>query len=449
MLPKLKKHIFVWSSIIVLMAGAAFANLTSHTEPLIDALLLVLDSTHNGAISDEAWYSAFITSTEIGAAYDTEAEFNNLFSGKQDSDADLTTWAGITPGANVGTALAIAIGTAGAPIVFDGALGTPTSGALTNCSGYPETGDVSGVLDDTGGAVPVLLQASTEFSADDATPSVTGHSLFRTANANPTTITDFDNPTDGQNIWVLVNDAVTTFSFSTGIEGYSTSFLADNGAVYHFYYDATDTNWHMEGVPSTISISAIYDTVPIVDADAVTKKIQFDASPITAANTRTITVLDVNMGMVASTSVNASGVIVAAGAATVMKTEGATISLGDWSAEVADGAYYSKAFRVPFKATLTKIILTSDGNVGSCTIDVWSDAASATTGMDNITDADSLFDTATEPAIADASADNYFEVTSFDDGESAIAAGDWVVVNVDACTTLTGLNISFEMTRTD
>ena len=364
-------------------------------------------------------------------------------------NAVLTTWAGITPGANVGAALAIAIGTAGAPVVFNGALGEPISGTLTNCTGYSETGDVSSVLDDTGGAVPMLFQASTVLTADSATPSVTGHSFFRTANTVPTTITDFLNPTDGQVIWVLVNDAVTTFSFISGIEGYSTSFLADNGAIYCFYYDATDTNWHMKGVPSTISISAIYDTVPIVDADAVTKKIQFDPSPVTAGQTRTITALDTNMGMVASTSVDASGDIVAAGAATVMKTEGATISLGDWSAEVADGAYYSKAFRVPFKATLTKIILTSDGNVGSCTIDVWSDAASATTGMDNIADADSLFDTATEPAIADASADNYFEVTSFDAGESAIAAGDWVVVNVDACTTLTGLNISFEMTRTD
>ena len=309
MLPKLKKHIFLWSSIIVLMAGAAFANLTSHTEALLNTLLLTLDSTHNGAISDEAWYSAFITSTEIGAAYDTEAEFNNLFSGKQAADADLTTWAGITPGANVGTALAIAIGTAGAPIVFDGALGTPSSGTLTNCTGYPETGDVSSVLDDTGGAAPVLLQASTAFSEDNATPSVTGHSFFRTANVNPTTITDFLNPTDGQIIWVLVNDAVTTFSFSGGIEGYSTSFLADNGAVYNFYYDATDTNWHMKGVPSTISISAIYDTVPFVDADAVTRKMTFNLSGVTAGQTSEVFVPDLECSLVADSEVSATGII--------------------------------------------------------------------------------------------------------------------------------------------
>lgn len=47
--------------------------------------------------------------------------------GAQPADADLTTWAGITPGANVGTALAVAVGTDGAFVVKGGALGTPSS----------------------------------------------------------------------------------------------------------------------------------------------------------------------------------------------------------------------------------------------------------------------------------------------------------------------------------
>lgn len=49
-------------------------------------------------------------------------------------DADLTTWAGITPGTGVGTALAVNVGTAGAFVVNGGALGTPSSGTLTNCT---------------------------------------------------------------------------------------------------------------------------------------------------------------------------------------------------------------------------------------------------------------------------------------------------------------------------
>lgn len=49
-------------------------------------------------------------------------------------DADLTTWAGITPGTGIATALAVNVGTAGAPVVNGGALGTPASGNLANCT---------------------------------------------------------------------------------------------------------------------------------------------------------------------------------------------------------------------------------------------------------------------------------------------------------------------------
>lgn len=52
-------------------------------------------------------------------------------------DADLTTWAGITPGAGVGTALAVNVGSAGAFVTFNGAGGTPSSLTLTNATGLP------------------------------------------------------------------------------------------------------------------------------------------------------------------------------------------------------------------------------------------------------------------------------------------------------------------------
>jgi len=42
-------------------------------------------------------------------------------------------------GTGVATALAVNIGSAGAPVLFNGALGTPTSGTLTNVSGLPIT----------------------------------------------------------------------------------------------------------------------------------------------------------------------------------------------------------------------------------------------------------------------------------------------------------------------
>lgn len=43
-------------------------------------------------------------------------------------------------GTGVATALAVNVGSAGAPVVNGGALGTPASGTLTNCTGLPEAG---------------------------------------------------------------------------------------------------------------------------------------------------------------------------------------------------------------------------------------------------------------------------------------------------------------------
>ena len=48
-------------------------------------------------------------------------------------------------GTGVATALAINVGTAGAPVVLNGALGTPSSGTLTNATGLPVATGISGL----------------------------------------------------------------------------------------------------------------------------------------------------------------------------------------------------------------------------------------------------------------------------------------------------------------
>lgn len=83
-------------------------------------------------------------------------------------DADLTTWAGITPGTGVGTALAINVGSAGAFVTFNGALGTPSSGTLTNATGLP----IAGLVASTSTAIGV---GSIELgAASDTTITRTG-----------------------------------------------------------------------------------------------------------------------------------------------------------------------------------------------------------------------------------------------------------------------------------
>ena len=60
MLHKLRKfidkHIATTIVTCLLLAGIAYGNLTNHTETLLDTLLVALDSTGNGAFSDEPWY---------------------------------------------------------------------------------------------------------------------------------------------------------------------------------------------------------------------------------------------------------------------------------------------------------------------------------------------------------------------------------------------------------
>src|SRR6202022_466806 len=45
----------------------------------------------------------------------------------------------ITPGTGIATALGVNVGTAGSIVVNGGALGTPSSGSLTNATGLPTT----------------------------------------------------------------------------------------------------------------------------------------------------------------------------------------------------------------------------------------------------------------------------------------------------------------------
>jgi hypothetical protein len=62
-------------------------------------------------------------------------------------------------GSGVATALAIAVGSAGAFVTFNGALGTPSSGTLTNATGLPVSSGISGL--GTGVATALAINVGT------------------------------------------------------------------------------------------------------------------------------------------------------------------------------------------------------------------------------------------------------------------------------------------------
>ena len=74
--------------------------------------------------------------------------------------------------------------------------------------------------------VPEQPQYQHVLTPDSATPSVANKTLFVTANTTATSITNFTNGVQGQEIFVLVNDANTTFDFS------SSSLKGNNGVDF-------------------------------------------------------------------------------------------------------------------------------------------------------------------------------------------------------------------------
>lgn len=89
-------------------------------------------------------------------------------------------------GTGVATALAVNVGTAGAPVVNGGTLGTPSSGTLTNATGLPISTGVSGL--GTGVATFLTTPSSANLAAAMTDETGSGALVFGTAPAltNPT-----------------------------------------------------------------------------------------------------------------------------------------------------------------------------------------------------------------------------------------------------------------------
>ena len=89
------------------------------------------------------------------------------------------------------------------------------------------------------------------FIANDATPSVRYGTVFTTANSNPTTIRDFDEAVNGQEIRVMINDSNTTIDFTgTNLTGNGgADWSPDDGDMLVCTYQGT--TWRCQCVDCT------------------------------------------------------------------------------------------------------------------------------------------------------------------------------------------------------
>ena len=175
-----------------------------------------------------------------------------------------------------------------------GNLGIPTGGDLGNCTNAvpadntiseaklqctnsPVDGDIptydsgSGGFtweaNSGGGGAADNPESWTAFSAGDATPSVATY--FHFSLADTTTITTFDDPTDGKHIWVYCGYPAQFDVTDSGITAHNrtTDLTATAGAVLEFIYDATLTKWIAVNMPDETTSSVTSDELATMLTD--------------------------------------------------------------------------------------------------------------------------------------------------------------------------------------
>jgi len=149
--------------------------------------LLISDGSKNIVSAPVATYPSLTELTYLkGVTSDIQTQIN----GKQST---------ITFGTGVQTALGINIGSAGAPVLFNGALGTPSSGTLTNATGLPQSG-VTNLTTDLGLKAPLanptftgVVTIPTPFTLGATSVTSTGTQLNYLSSATGTTGTTSTN----------------------------------------------------------------------------------------------------------------------------------------------------------------------------------------------------------------------------------------------------------------
>lgn len=258
-------------------------------------------------------------------------------------------------GTGVGTALVTAIGSAGAPVLNGGALGTPASGTLTNCTGYPTTGlgltasplsqfaattslQLAGVISDETGSGSLVF-ANTPTLVTPVLGVATATSLNKVAITAPVTSATL----------TIVNGATLTASATATVSGTNTG---DN-AVNTLYSGLVTNATHTGDATGATALTLATVNANVGSFGSATQSVAFTVNAkglVTAASATTITPaigsvtgLGTGVGAALVTAIGSAGAPVLDGGALGTPASGVATNLTGTAAGLTAGTVTTNA----------------------------------------------------------------------------------------------------------
>lgn len=164
------------------------------------------------------------------------------------------------------------------------------------------------------------------FTALDSTPSVQGYNYFTLPSAANTYITDFDNGTAGQMIFVRGSNTAGTIVMGTNILGWGGNISLDTNDMVSFIYDGAEwmmNSYFIEGDYGSVPLATTTtrgvvkvgsgltmtgDSIGVVTGTGITVTANAITSAITAGDGLTLTDADIDLDVATTTTIGGAKV---------------------------------------------------------------------------------------------------------------------------------------------